>query len=130
MAALNFTLNTEEYEALVSLARQGAQASGDPNKSRALESWLKLIEKKNGVVRDLVVVLWQELDQPLPIGVFFPTKWPPELKRTVELTTRRVARADIDQVLATHAKNPTNVLCTHDPEGILGLTPIDSFFLR
>lgn len=128
--AQTFTLSQEEYEALIDLSRKGAQASGDPNKSRQLESWLRLIEKNNGVKRDLVVVLWQELDKPLPPGTFFPTNWPPTLKRTVELISRPVARADIDKVLSVHASNPTSVMCTRDPEGVLGLTPIDEFFTR
>lgn len=127
--SLAFSLSLEEYEALVALARNGAQASGDPNKSRQLETWLRLIEQNNGVTRDLVVVLWQEMNAPLPQGTFFPTVWPPTLKRTVELTTRPVARADIDKVLEVHASNPTSVMCTRDPEGVLGLTPIDQFFL-
>lgn len=127
---MQFLLDQEQYEALVSLSRDGAKASGDPNKSRQLETWLRLIEKQNGVKRDLVVVLWQELNAPLPGGTFFPTKWPPELKHTVELISRPVARADIDKVLEAHAKNPTNVLCTRDPEGVLGLTPIDQFFTK
>lgn len=126
---MEFSLSQEEYESLVALARAGATASGDPNKSRQLETWLRLIEARNGVTRDLVVVLWQELNAPLPPRAFFPTVWPPTLKYTVELTTRPVARADIDKVLEVRAKNPTSVLCTRDPEGILGLTPIDDFFI-
>lgn len=127
---MTFELSQEEYESLIALARSGAQASGDPNKSRQLETWLRLIEKNNGVTRDLVVVIWQELNAPLPTGTFFPSTWPPNLKKTVELTTRRVARADIDRVLEVHAKNPTSIMCTRDPEGVLGLTPIDDFFIR
>jgi hypothetical protein len=127
---MNFTLTQEEYESLIALSRAGAQASGDPNKSRQLETWLRLIEKRNGVTRDLVVVIWQELNAPLPTGTFFPTTWPPNLKRTVELTTRRVSRSDIDKVLEVHASNPISVLCTHDPEGVLGLIPIDDFFIQ
>lgn len=127
---MNFTLDQEQYEALVALARDGATASGDPNKSRQLEAWLRLIEKNNGVKRDLVVVIWQEMNAPLPAGTFFPTTWPPELKKSVELTTRPVARADIDKVLEVHAKNPTSIMCTRDPEGVLGLTPIDQFFTK
>lgn len=127
---MNFTLLQEEYESLIALSRVGAQASGDPNKSRQLETWLKLIEKRNGITRDLVVVMWQEMNAPLPVGTFFPTNWPPNLKKTVELTTRRVSRSDIDKVLEVHASAPTSVLCTHDPEGVLGLTPIDDFFIQ
>lgn len=124
---MNFTLTQEQYEALINLARLGTMS--DPENTRKLEAWLRLIEKDNGVVRDLVVVLWQELDAPLPPGTFFPTKWPPELKKTIELTTRRVARADVDAVLEAHAKKPTSVMCTKDPAGILGLKPIDDFFI-
>jgi hypothetical protein len=124
---MNFTLNQEQYESLIALARQGT--TSDPEKTRQLETWLKLIEKQNGVTRDLVVILWQELNAPLPNGTFFPTVWPPELKYTIELTTRRVARVDVDKVLATHATSPTSVFCTRDPAGILGLTPVDDFFI-
>jgi hypothetical protein len=124
---VTFTLTQEQYEALIALARQGTV--NEPVQASKLESWLRLIEKANGVVRDLVVVLWQELDAPLPPGTFFPTKWPPELKKTIELTTRKVARTDVDKVLEAHARKPTSVMCTKDPAGVVGLTPIDDFFI-
>jgi hypothetical protein len=127
MAQRTFTLDQEQYESLVALAREGAQSS--TSKRSRLEEWLKLIEKQNGVVRSVVTVLWQELDAPLPSGTFFPDNWPPTLKRTIELIGRPVARADVDKVLTVHAKNPTSVLCTKDPNGVLGLTPIDDFFI-
>ena len=126
---MNFTLTQEQYESLIAMARKGIPAS-DAAAGRRFTEWLKLIEKANGIERDVVTVLWQELDQPLPPGVMFPTTWPPTLKYTVELVTRRVARADIDAVLEERAKNPTSVLCTKDPDGIYGLTPIDAFFIR
>jgi hypothetical protein len=123
-----FTLTQEEYESLVALARAGT--AEDANKSRSLETWLQRIEKRNGVVRDLVVVLWQELDQPLPTGTFFPTVWPPTLKASIELVTRPVARVDVDKLLSIRAKNPVSILCTRDPAGVVGLTPIDQFFVQ
>lgn len=126
---MNITLNQEQYEALIALARKGLPAS-DAQAKRRLDEWLGLIEKQNGIKRDVVTVLWQEMDTPLRSGTFFPDKWPPELKYTVELISRPVARADIDKVLEAHAKNPTSILCTRDPEGVLGLTPIDAFFTR
>jgi hypothetical protein len=129
MTARTFQLSQEEYESLIALARQGAQLSGNQSRVRQLEEWLKLIEKQNGVSRSVVTVLWQELDEPLPPGTFFPTTWPPTLKRTVELIGRLVSRADIDAVLSAHAKNPTSVMCTKDPNGVVGLTPIDQFFV-
>lgn len=122
---MNFTLSQEQYESLIAFARLGAARQG---KTPELETWLRLIEKQNDVTRDTVTVLWQELNAPLPTGTFFPTTWPPTLKRTVELLTRPVARADIDAVLEAHATNPTSVMCTRDPGGVYGLTPIDDFF--
>jgi len=125
---MQFTLTQEQYEALVVFAREGATQKGE-ERVRALEEWLRLIEKQNNVTRSFVLVQWQELSQPLPAGTFFPTKWPPELRRSIELVTRPVARADVDKVLAAYATSPTEVLCTRDPAGVLGWTPIDQFFV-
>ena len=122
----SFTLTQQQYESLVALAREGASVSG---KTRSLEAFLKLIEKDNGITRSFVLVRWQELDAPLPTGTFFPTRWPPELQRTIEFVTRPVARADVDAMLATHATNPTSVMCTRDPAGIVGFQTLDAFFV-
>ena len=124
---MNITLTQEQYESLIFLARQGAQAEGE-NKVRDLEQWLVLIEKANGITRSLVLVQWEELGQALPIGTFFPHKWPPDLRATIEYVTRPVARADVDRLLASRARKPLKVLCTKDPAGIVGWTPVEDFF--
>jgi hypothetical protein len=124
---VNFTLDQEQYEALVALARRGAT---DANQARDLDSFLKVIEKANGITRDFVLVKWQELNQPLPPGSFFPTDWPPELQRSIEFVTRRVAKSDVERMLAVHAKQPTSVMCTRDPAGIVGLKLLDDFFVN
>jgi hypothetical protein len=126
---MNITLNQEQYESLIALARKGLPAL-DLQAKRRLDEWLRLIETANGIQRDVVTVLWTEMDSPLPTGSFFPTNWPPTLKYTIELITRPVARVDVDEVLAVRAKKPTSVMCTRDPDGVLGLTPIDAFFTR
>lgn len=129
--AQSFTLTQEQYEALISLAKEGTKLSDgsqDPEKSRQLDTYLKLIEKANGVTRSLVWVQWQELDSPLPPGTNFPDKWPPELRRKIEFITRPVARADVDALLAAYARNPLTILCSRDPAGILGYTPLETFF--
>lgn len=130
--ALTFTLDQQQYESLVALASAGTKLSSglpDPEKARQLDTFLRLIEKQNGVTRSIVWVQWQELDSPLPPGVRFPDTWPPELRRKIELVTRPVARADVDQLLAKVARNPQTVLCSRDPAGILGYTPLASFFV-
>ena len=127
--AIQFTLEQEQYEALISLARDGA-ATQSPDKVRQLEEFLLLIERQNGITRSIVWVQWQEVDSPLPPGTDFPDKWPPEQRKKIELVTRPVARVDVDQVIAQFARKPENILVTKDPAGIIGYTPIDDFFIN
>lgn len=122
---MDFTLTQEQYESLIALARIGAAAE---DKVTQLEEWLKLIESANGVTRSIVVVKWQELGQPLPTGTSFPDVWPPQLTAKIELVTRPVARVDVENVLSAKAINPTNVLVTRDPNGLVGLQTLDNFF--
>ena len=126
--AQNFILTQSQYEALINLARQGVE--GDVEKTRQLDSFLRLIEKDNNVTRSIVWVQWQEAGQQLPPNTNFPDKWPPELRRKIELVTRQVARADVDAVVKAEAKDPLNILVTSDPAGILGYIPIDNFFIN
>jgi hypothetical protein len=129
---MNFQLSQEQYEALIALSREGTKMPNgtyDLEKSRQLDSFLKIIEKANGVIRSIVWVQWQEADAPLPPGTSFPEKWPPELRRKIELVTRPVARVDVDTLLAAHAKTPMSVLVTKDPAGVLGYQPVDDFFV-
>lgn len=132
MPVVTFTLSQEDYEALISFAREGAKdKDGSPiaEKARRLDEFLLSIEKKNGVKRDAIWVQWQELDAPLPPTASFPRTWPPELRFFIELISRKVSRADVDQVLSAHAKNPTSVLVTRDPAAQVGWTPLDDFFI-
>jgi len=122
----DMTLTLQQYEALISLAREGAS---DEHALRRLESFLREIESANGIERDIVWVQWQELDQPLPPTVRFPETWPPDQRRRVELVSRNICRADVDAVVSAHATQPTNILCTRDPGATLGWTPIDDFFV-
>ncbi len=124
-------LTQSEYETLIAFARKGTlEADGTINQDRAqgLESWLRGIEQKNGITRNFVLVQWQEQDAPLPPGVNFPTKWPPEMRTSISLISRAIARADVDAVLKAKAKKPTSVLVTRDPAGQVGWTALDEFF--
>jgi hypothetical protein len=130
--ALQFVLDQQQYEALIALAHAGTKLSDgstDPEKARRLDEFLRVIEKKNGITRSIVWVQWQEQDSPLPAGTNFPTIWPPELRQKIELITRPVARADVDKLLAARARRPVNILCSRDPAGILGYTPLEDFFV-
>lgn len=123
---MNLTL--EQYEALIALARQGAEAA-DPPRVVELEKWLQEIERANGITRSFLWVQWQEVDAPLPPGTNFPDVWPPEMRRSIELVTRPVAKADVDALLSSYAREPITVLVTPDPAGRVGWTPVDDYFI-
>lgn len=124
---MDFTLTQEQYEALIYLARQGA--TGDPQKQTQLNTFLKDIEKSNGVTRSFLWIQWQEVSAPLPEGTNFPQVWPPELRVAIELVTRPISKADVEKVLANKASEPLSVLVTRDPAGLVGWTPLDDFFV-
>jgi hypothetical protein len=121
------TLSQEQYEALIALARAGV--ADNPQRVVWLEQWLRSIERQNGITRSFLMVQWQEISAPLPAGTSFPEVWPPRLRQSIEFVTRPVARADVDALLEEHATNPTEVLVTPDPNGELGWTPVDDYFV-
>lgn len=120
-----FTLTQQQYEALISLARIGATT---PGAQRALDVFLRGIEVDNNVVRSLLWIQWQEMDQPVPTNVEFPRSWPPEQRYFLEFTTRPISKADVNAVVAKKAVKPTNILVTPDPAAIVGWTELDVFF--
>lgn len=130
---MGFPLQLEqgEYETLIEYARRGTlNADGTVNQDKAvgLDAWLRSIEQKNGVVRNFVWVQWQEQDTPLPPGTNFPTKWPPEMRAPLSLITRPIAKSDVTYLLSVKAKEPTSILVTADPAGLVGWAELDVFF--
>jgi hypothetical protein len=125
------TLQQHDYETLVEFARLGTlDASGNvkTEKARALDAWLKTLEEASGIHRYAVWVQWQEQDAPLPAGTQFPENWPPSMRFYLALTSRPITRSDVDTMLASRARNPTNVLVTKDPGATVGWTQISAFF--
>jgi hypothetical protein len=123
----SFTLDQEQYEALISLARDGAV--GNAQKLTQLDQFLKGIERANGVTRSFLMVQWQERSAPLPPGTRFPAQWPPRLRKSIELISRAITRVDVDAVLKQYATEPLDVLVTADPAGLVGWTTLDDYFL-
>ena len=123
---MDFRLTQEEYEALLALARRGV--TGNSQKTVDLDQWLHQIESRNGVIRYFLMVQWQEVSAPLPTGARFPDVWPEKLRRTIEFISRPIAKADVEALLAKYASEPIEVLVTPDPNGLLGWTPVDSYF--
>lgn len=129
--AFPLQLDQASYETLVELARQGvlnSDGSVNQDKSLALESWLQQLEQANDVHRYFLWVQWQEQGAPLPASTRFPKEWPPSLRAYVSLVSRQITRSDIDALLATRAKSPTNVLVTKDPAAIVGWMTLEAYF--
>lgn len=122
-----FVLSVEQYEALISMAR--VSTVGDAQRTVQLELFLKDIEASNGIERSFLLVQWQERSATLPQGTKFPTIWPPQLRKAIELISRPIAKVDVEAVLNRYASEPMSVLVTRDPAGLVGWTPIDSFFI-
>ncbi len=127
----NFTLTTEEYEALIALARRGTR---DPNPQRQqqravqLDSFLRQIEQKNGIVRYALWCQWQNPTAPLPPGTSFPETWPENLRYFLELISRPIALSDVMSVVQQRTPNAVNIYVTSDPAALLGWTPVANFF--
>jgi len=124
---MNFTLNQEQYEALVAFAQRGAST---PQQKRELDSYLAVLEKANGVTRYKLWVQWQEADSSLPPTTQFPEVWPPEMRAYIEFLSRPIARSDVEQILVLRARKPVTVLVTPDPAALVGWTTLDAFFVR
>lgn len=118
-------LTPEEYTALSGLARKGAST---PDELRVLNNYLSSIETRNGVKRYFLKVRYQESGTPLQPTVRFPTTWPPELEFDIELYERPISKTDVNNMLTNRAKQPTNVMVTKDPGGIVGWSKLDDFF--
>lgn len=125
------SFSQSEYETIIEFARQGTlNPDGTVNQDKALglDSWLRMIEQKNGVTRNFIWVQWQEQDAPLPPGVTFPKKWPPEMRVALSLVSRAITKSDVTSMLNVRAKKPTSILVTRDPAALVGWTEIDEFF--
>lgn len=122
---ITLALPLGEYEALASLAARGASS---PDEKRALDTFLRAIETRAGLVRDLLWIQWHDADAPLPPGTTFPETWPESQRYRLELVTRRIARSDVDDVLRLHAHAPSLVLVTPDPGAVLGWTRVEDYF--
>ena len=127
MRMADFVLSVEQYEALISMARTAT--AGDQEKTIQLELFLRDIEARNGITRSFLLVQWQEAGAQLPPGTSFPARWPPELRKALELVGRPIARVDVESVLSKYASEPMTVLVTRDPAGIVGWTTLDAFFI-
>ena len=124
---VNFTLTSEQYTALVAMARKGVNRHSQVDQ-QTLEQFLISIEKANGVTRYLLWVQWQELDAPVPATAKFPTEWPPNLRQLIQQINTPISYQRVLDTLATYAKNPQAILVTTDPGAVLGWTDVKTYF--
>jgi len=120
----NIQLTPDEFRAMASMARFGADT---PDRARAIDTYIRAIEDRNGIHRYTLWVQWQEAGTPLPPSTNFPEKWPPELRELLELD-RPIIKSDVDALLARVARRPVTVLVTADPGQLVGWTPYGAYF--
>ncbi len=114
------TMTLEQYEALASMAFQGA------NNPRGLVNMLGEIDRSNTLQRYIAVIRWQELDSPPP-GIRYPVEWPPSMTLLLS-QSKPISREFAETSLAAAARRPTNALITKDPAGKVGWSTFDVFF--
>ena len=127
------TLTQEAYSALAALARKSIfNADGTINQEKALllESFLKEIEKENGVTRYGIWIQWQDPDEAVPPTANFPISWPSEMRYYLEIVTRPISRADVEAVVKQRAPNAVSVMVTPDPAALVGWSTLDSYFIQ
>jgi hypothetical protein len=151
------TLDYQDYESLVALARKGAELEGfiraaeddptlrrfyekarekygyDPNLVRDLEAFLKKIETANNITRYFLAIRWTEAGANLPsrsagASTRFPENWPPPPEGTLELLTRAITRSDVDSFLEANAITPLTVMVTPDPGKRVGWALLEDYF--
>lgn len=111
------TMTRYQYEALLALAVQTSRS--ETVQLRAA------IDAANEIGRFTLWVRWQDVTGAVPNTTNQFTNWPPEQQALLEMD-RPIARHDVEDVLRDRAVNPTTVLVTVDPEGIVGWTQIDA----
>lgn len=129
--AFPISMNQADYEALVDLARQATinvDGTIDQTKALNLEAFLVNLELSAGIQRHAIWVQWQEAGAPLPPGTNFPAVWPPELRFYLSLTSRPIAKDDVDKLLKSKAREPMSILVTRDPAALVGWQEYETFF--
>lgn len=114
----NITMTRIQYDALLSLA---TRASAE--ESRALRT---LIDAANGITRYQLWIRWQDVGGRPPPTIELGKGWPENQTYFLELE-RKIARADVDDVLRSNTKNPASVMVTPDIYGVVGWTLIDDY---
>lgn len=128
-----FTLSTEQYEALISLAqRSTVNPDGSVNQQQAvvLQNFLNSIEAANNITRSSLWIRWQDPTAPLPPGVNFPVSWPPTLQFFLQFISRPIARADVQAVVNQRTVNAMNIMVTPDPAALVGWSTLDGYFTQ
>ena len=120
---MDMTLTQDEYTALVTLARRGAD---DPVILE--QALLRPIERRNGIIRYYLMVQWQDAAGVVPIGTEFPGNWPANLRAAIEQVDTPINRQQVEQMVALRANKPVSILVTSDPNGQVGWSELDQWF--
>jgi hypothetical protein len=120
---MNITLLSDEYMALVALARKGV------DDTKQLDQVLLLpIEQRNEIKRYVLTVQWQDATAVIPVGSEFPDNWPPSLRIKIEQLNVPITRQQVEDAVALRTNRPVSILVTPDPNGSVGWSTLDQWF--
>jgi hypothetical protein len=122
---MTITINKDQYEALSSLALQGAT---DENSKFRVAKFLEEIEKANDLKRYFLNIRWQEARSRMPPTETFPRVWPPELSGNLTRFDRPIAKSDVTTYVNAQATAPVGIMVTSDHAGTYGWSKIDDYF--
>ena len=112
------TLTRSQYDALLAAARQANPQAADQLRRE--------IDAANGITRYFLYIRWQDVGGKAPPRIELGKGWPVNQTYQLELL-RRIARADVDDVLRTNAVNPVSIMVTPDRQGVVGWTLINDY---
>lgn len=114
----NVTLTRSQYDALLNAAHTG--------QTQEVDRLRDIIDAANGITRYQLWIRWQDVGGQPPPTIELGKGWPPGMTYFLELE-RKIARADVDDVLRNNAKNPASVMVTPDVDGVVGWTLLPDY---
>jgi len=119
-------ITSEQYAALVALARKGAGA--DTDQMDLLDQFLLDIEAANDMVRYTLHVRWSETGGALPVQRNFPVNWPPTLEGTIERMDQPILKQDVADYVKSKSRAAYGIMVTRDPAKLVGWTELEVYF--
>lgn len=117
---MTISMARDQYELLLEYA-YGRKAADD-----VLSDLQRKVDAANNVRRYSLNIRWMESGGSPPSRIEIGRGWPTNQTFLLKMD-RAIARADVDDVLRTHATRPVYVTVTKDENGVVGWTELDDW---